>query len=67
MDIVAVVRLSLGAIILFYVANCWLNQRYWSRARFGWRPREHWPQVFWANIIGGTLVGTYLIASQFLW
>jgi hypothetical protein len=61
MEIVQIVRLLLGAIVLFYVANCWLNQRFWSRKHFDWKPKEYWPEVFWLNIIGGTFGGIALI------
>jgi hypothetical protein len=61
MDIVGIVRILLGTIILFYASSCWLNQRFWSRKHFDWKPKEYWPEVFWFNIIGGTLGGIGLI------
>ena len=67
MEIVSIVRLLLGAIVLFYSANCWLNQRFWSRKHFGWKPRAYWPEVFWANVIGGVFGGIYLLVSSYLW
>jgi len=67
MEIVSIARSLLGAILLLYSANCWLNQRYWSRKHFDWRPREHWPVVFWTNVIGGAFGGTYLLVSSYLW
>ena len=61
MEIASIVRLLLGAIVLFYSANCWLNQRFWSRRHFSWKPKEYWPEIFWLNVIGGILGGTTLI------
>jgi hypothetical protein len=43
-----------------------MNQRYWSRKHFDWKPKDYWPEVFWLNIIGGLLIGIGMIASA-LW
>ena len=67
MEIVSIARSLLGAILLLYSANCWLNQRDWSRKHFDWRPKEHWPVVFWTNVIGGAFGGVYLLVSSYLW
>ncbi|OIR22807.1 MAG: hypothetical protein BEU00_01590 [Marine Group III euryarchaeote CG-Epi3] len=66
MEIVSIARLLLGTIVLLYVSNCWLNQRFWSRKHFSWKPREYWPEVFWFNIILGTIMGAYMISSVVL-
>ena len=61
-----IIKIALGLVVLVYVGYCWSNQKYWSRKHFDWRPKEDWPNVFWLNIIGGTLIGIGLIASPFL-
>ncbi len=61
-----IIKIALGLVVLVYVGYCWSNQKYWSRKHFDWRPKEDWPNVFWLNIIGGTLIGIWLIASPFL-
>ncbi len=66
MEIVSIARLLLGTIVLLYVSNCWLNQRFWSRKHFSWKLREYWPEVFWFNIILGTIMGAYMISSVVL-
>ena len=63
METASIVRLLLGAIVLFYVANCWFNQRFWSRKHFSWKPKEYWPEIFWLNILLGLVIGTYMIFS----
>ena len=61
-----IIKIVLGLVMLVYVGYCWSNQKFWSRKHFDWRPKEDWPNVFWLNIIGGTLIGIWLIASPFL-
>ena len=61
MEIIGIARIVLSAILILYSANCWLNQRYWSRKHFDWRPKEHWPSVFWMNVIGSALIGAVII------
>ena len=68
MDLTALdyIRIVIGATILLYVSNCLLNQRVWIRKTFSWGPREEYPKIFQMNIIGGTLIGLFLVASPFL-
>jgi len=66
MDPIALLRVAIGIVLLVYVGNCWMNQRYWSRKHFDWKPKDYWPEVFWLNIIGGLLIGIGMIASA-LW
>ena len=61
-----IIKIALGLVVLVYVGYCWANQKFWSRKHFDWRPKEDWPNVFWLNIIGGTLIGIWSIASAFL-
>ena len=61
MEIIGFARLILGVILIIYSANCWLEQRYWSRKHFDWRPKEHWPSVFWMNVIGSALIAAVII------
>tara|TARA_B100001250_G_scaffold77221_1_gene63317 strand:+ start:2237 stop:2449 length:213 start_codon:yes stop_codon:yes gene_type:complete len=61
MEIIEIARIVLGAILILYSVNCWLNQRYWSRKHFDWRPKEHWPSVFWMNVIGSALIAAVII------
>ena len=61
-----IIKIVLGLVVLVYVGYCWSNQKFWSRKHFDWRPKEYWPNVFWLNILGGTLIGIWLIASPFL-
>lgn len=63
MEAIAIVRLLIGAIALLYSVTCWLNQRFWSRKHFDWKPKEYWPEIFWLNIILGLTIGTYMILS----
>ena len=60
------IRIAIGVTILLYVSNCLLNQRVWIRKTFSWGPREEYPKIFQMNIIGGTLIGLFLVASPFL-
>jgi hypothetical protein len=60
------IRIAIGVAILLYVANCMLNQKVWIRKTFSWGTKEEYPQIFQMNIIGGTLIGLFLVASPFL-
>ena len=60
------IRISIGAVILLYVANCLVNQRVWIRKTFSWGAREEYPKIFQMNIIGGSLIGLFLAAGPFL-
>ena len=60
------IRISIGAVILVYVANCLVNQKVWIRKTFSWGAREEYPKIFQMNIMGGSLIGSFLVASPFL-
>ena len=60
------IRISIGVTILLYVANCLANQRVWIRKTFSWGSREEYPKIFQMNIIGGLLIGLFLVAGPFL-
>ena len=60
------IRILIGAAILLYVANCLVNQKVWIRKTFSWGAREKYPKIFQMNIIGGSLIGPFLVASPFL-
>ena len=60
------IRISIGAVIPLYVANCLVNQRVWIRKTFSWGAREEYPRIFQMNIIGGSLIGLFLVAGPFL-
>ena len=60
------IRIAIGVAILLYVANCMLNQKVWIRKTFSWGTKEDYPKIFQMNIIGGTLIGIFLVASPFL-
>ncbi len=60
------IRIVIGAAILLYVVNCLLNQKVWIRKTFSWGTKEEYPKIFQMNIIGGTLIGLFLVASPFL-
>ena len=66
MEPVTILRIAVGLVVLLYVGNCWMNQRYWSRKHFDWKPKEDWPEVFWLNIIGGLLIGIGMVGLA-LW
>ncbi len=68
MDLAALdyIRISIGVVILLYVANCLVNQRVWIRKTFSWGSREEYPKIFQMNIIGGSLIGLFLVASPFM-
>ena len=60
------IRISIGVSILLYVANCLVNLKVWIRKTFSWGMREEYPKIFQMNIIGGLLIGSFLVASPFL-
>ena len=60
------IRISIGVVILLYVANCLVNQKVWIRKTFSWGMREEYLEIFQMNIIGGLLIGSFLVASPFL-
>jgi len=60
------IRISIGIVILLYVGNCLVNQKVWIRKTFSWGAREEYPKIFQMNIIGGSLIGSFLVASPFL-
>jgi hypothetical protein len=60
------IKIAIGVAILLYVANCMLNQKVWIRKTFSWGTKEEYPKIFQMNIIGGTLIGLFLVASPFL-
>ena len=60
------IRISIGVTILLYVVNCLANQRVWIRKTFSWGAREEYPKIFQMNIIGGSLIGLFLVAGPFL-
>ena len=61
------IRIVVGALILLYVAHCLFHQKVWIRKTFSWRTKEEYPKIFQINIIGGILIGLFLVASPFLW
>ena len=60
------IRILIGVAILLYVVNCLVNQKVWIRKTFSWGAREEYPKIFQMNIIGGSLIGSFLVASPFL-
>ena len=62
-----VIRIAIGVVILLYVTTCLLNQKVWIRKTFSWGTKEEYPKIFQMNIIGGTLIGLFLIVTPFLW
>ena len=60
------IRILIGVAILLYVANCLVNQKVWIRKTFSWGAREEYPKIFQMNIIGGSLIGLFLVAGPFL-
>lgn len=60
------IRILIGVAILLYVANCLVNQKVWIRKTFSWGAREKYPKIFQMNSIGGSLIGSFLVASPFL-
>ncbi len=60
------IRISIGAVILLYVGNCLLNQKVWIRKTFSWGTKEEYPKIFQMNIIGGTLIGLFLVSGPLL-
>ena len=47
------IRITIGVVLLLYVANCLLNQKVWIRKTFSWGTKEEYPKIFKMNIIGG--------------
>jgi len=68
MDLEAIdmARIGIGVAILMYVANCTLNKRVWIRKTFSWGAKDEYPKIYQMNVIGGTLIGLFLISSPFL-
>ena len=60
------IRIAIGAAILLYVSYCLLNHKVWIRKTFSWETKEEYPKAFQMNIIGGILIGLFLVASPFL-
>ena len=60
------IRILIGAAVLLYVANCLVNQKVWIRKTFSWGAREEYPKIFQMNIVGGSLIGLFLVAGPFL-
>jgi hypothetical protein len=74
MEPVTILRTTVGAAILAYVGYCLLNQKVWVRGEIGlkstvfaWGPREDNQFIFMLHTIIGTIFGTYMLASPFLW
>jgi hypothetical protein len=67
MDLLGFVRIAVGVVILLYVANCLISQKVWIRKTFSWGTKEEYPKIFQMNVIFGTLIGLFLVASPFLW
>ena len=62
-----VFRIVVGLTILAYVGYCLLNQKVWIRKTFSWGTKEEYPKIFQMNIVGGILIGLFLVVSPFLW
>ena len=74
MELIAILRIAIGAVILVYVGYSLLNQKVWVRGDIGlkstvfaWGTREDNQTLFLLHTIIGTVLGIYLIASPFLW
>ena len=59
-------NIAVGAVILLYVAYCLLNQKVWIRKTFSWGTKEEYPKIFQMNIIGGILIGLFLVVGPLL-
>lgn len=57
------IRIAVGAVILLYVAHCLVHQKVWIRKTFSWGTKEEYPKIFQMNIIGGILIGLFLVVS----
>jgi hypothetical protein len=66
LETIDMARIGIGAAILVYVANCTLNQRVWIRKTFSWGAKDEYPKIYLMNVIGGTMIGLFLISSPFL-
>jgi len=69
-----ILSVTVGAVILAYVGYCLVNQKVWVRGEIGlkstvfaWGPREDNQFIFMLHTIIGTIFGTYMLASPFLW
>jgi len=60
-------RIAIGVVILLYADYCLIKQKVWIRKTFSWGTRVEYPKIFRMNIIGGHLIGVFLVASPFLW
>ena len=74
MEPVAILRIVVGAVILAYVGYCLVNQKVWVRGEIGlkstvfaWGDRADYSMIFILHTIIGTIFGTYMLASPFLW
>ena len=61
------IRIAVGLGVLIYVGNCIFNQKVWIRKNFSWGTREEYPKIFMLNVIGGTLIGIWIVVAPFLW
>ena len=68
------ISIAVGVTILAYVGYCLVNQKVWVRGEIGlkstvfaWGPREDNQFIFMLHTIIGTIFGTYMLASPFLW
>jgi len=74
MELVAILRIAIGAVVLVYVGYCLLNQKVWVRGEvglkstvFAWGTREDNQFVFMLHTTIGTVLGISMIAIPFLW
>ena len=74
MELVAILRIAIGAVVLVYVGYCLLNQKVWVRGEvglkstvFAWGTREDNQFVFMLHTRIGTVLGISMIAIPFLW
>ena len=74
MDTREILSITVGIVILAYVGYCLVNQKVWVRGEIGlkstvfaWGDRVDHPMIFILHTIIGTVFGTYMLASPFLW
>ena len=74
MDTREILSITVGIVILAYVGYCLVNQKVWVRGEIGlkstvfaWSDRADHPTIFILHTIIGTIFGTYMLASPFLW
>ena len=74
MDAREIISIGVGVVILGYVGYCLVNQKVWVRGEIGlkstvfaWGTREDNQIVFMLHTIIGTVLGIYMVTSQFLW